>query len=171
MTFPHLPAATAVPVPWKCHIDGPPFNAALKANFSPASLKIIKSLRAEWWERERLARSCLSHHAVVLQVWGRLQLQLSALTFTPYCSGPQEKPDFDSDALCSVALMGDLAGMGPVDYAPCLFYLIPKTADDFWNLGQPIMRCFHLLPRVSALFCGTVSVCLNGVKEQLNTDD
>lgn len=65
--------------------------------------------------------------------------------------------------------MGDLAGMGPFDYAPppCLFYLMPKTAD----LGQPIMRYFELLSRGSALFRGTVSMCLNGVKEQLNTDD
>lgn len=63
--------------------------------------------------------------------------------------------------------------MGPADYAlpPCLFYLMPKTADDFSNLGQPIMRCFDLLPRGSARFRGTVSMCLNGVKEQPNTDD
>lgn len=69
--------------------------------------------------------------------------------------------------------MGDLAGMGPFDYAPppCLFYLMPKTADDFSNLGQPIMRYFELLSRGSALFRVTVSMCLNGVKEQLNTDD
>ena len=41
--------------------------------------------------------------------------------------------------------MGELAGMGPVDYALqplCLFYLMPKTADNFKNLGQLIMRSF-----------------------------
>lgn len=53
--------------------------------------------------------------------------------------------------------MGELAGMGPVDYALpplCLFYLMPKTAYHFKNLGQLIMRSFffflsfffHLLP-------------------------
>lgn len=39
--------------------------------------------------------------------------------------------------------MGELAGMGPVDYALpplCLFYLMPKTGDNFKNLGQLIMR-------------------------------
>lgn len=39
--------------------------------------------------------------------------------------------------------MGEIAGMGPVDYALpplCLFYLMPKTADNFKNLGQLIMR-------------------------------
>lgn len=108
MTFPCLPAATAFPVPWKCQIEGSPFNTALKAGSSPASLKIVKSLRAEWWEWERLAQWCLSyHHAVVLQVWGSsLKLQRSAFTFTPCCSGPQEQPDFNSGALCSVALNG-----------------------------------------------------------------
>lgn len=52
--------------------------------------------------------------------------------------------------------MGELAGMGPVDYALpslCLFYLMPKTADNFKNLGQLIMSFFffffHLLPYVS----------------------
>lgn len=39
--------------------------------------------------------------------------------------------------------MGEIAGMGPVDYTLpplCLFYLMPKTADNFKNLGQLIMR-------------------------------
>lgn len=56
--------------------------------------------------------------------------------------------------------MGEIAGMGPVDYALpplCLFYLMPKTADNFKNLGRLIMRTFfffypsrfHLLPCVS----------------------
>lgn len=58
--------------------------------------------------------------------------------------------------------MGEIAGMGPVDYALpplCLFYLMPKTADNFKNLGQLIMRTispppsrFHLLPYVSIPF-------------------
>lgn len=52
--------------------------------------------------------------------------------------------------------MGELAGMGPVDYALpplCLFYLMPKTADNFKNLGQLIMRFFFfsLLPSFAAL--------------------
>ena len=50
--------------------------------------------------------------------------------------------------------MGELAGMGPVDYALpslCLFYLMPKTADNFKNLGQLIMRFFFLLLSFAAL--------------------
>lgn len=78
--------------------------------------------------------------------------------------------------------MGEIAGMGPVDYTLpplCLFYLMPKTADNFKNLGQLIMRSiffsyFHLPPYVSIpsacyltlwanmlkMFHGTISKCL-----------
>lgn len=51
--------------------------------------------------------------------------------------------------------MGEIAGMGPVDYTPpplCLFYLMPKTADNFKNLGQLIMR-FIFIPFFSLLSC------------------
>lgn len=44
--------------------------------------------------------------------------------------------------------MEEVAGMGPVDYALpplCLLYLMPKTADNFKNLGQLIMRLFFVL--------------------------
>lgn len=50
--------------------------------------------------------------------------------------------------------MGEIAGMGPVDYAPpplCLFYLMPKTADNFKNLGQLIMRFIFFLLSFAAL--------------------
>lgn len=94
--------------------------------------------------------------------------------------------------------MGELAGTGPVDYALpplCLFYLMPKTGDNFKNLGQLIMRSllffslslfrFHSVPHVSIsstcyftlrgnmleMFHGSLSKCLSGVREQQRTGD
>lgn len=91
--------------------------------------------------------------------------------------------------------MGEIAGMGPVDYALpplCLFYLMPKTADNFKNLGQLIMRtiffplvlsfaalCICSIPHVIwhpeptcwKMFHGTISKCLSGVREHSRTDD
>lgn len=92
--------------------------------------------------------------------------------------------------------MGEIAGMGPVDYALpplCLFYLMPKTADNFKNLGQLIIRtifspplafiCCLMYPFHSAcyltlrtntpkkMFHGTISECLSGVRERSSTDD
>lgn len=54
--------------------------------------------------------------------------------------------------------MGELAGMGTVDYALpplCLFYLMPKTADNFKNLGRLIMRLFFFSLSLSLL----LSIC------------
>lgn len=51
--------------------------------------------------------------------------------------------------------MGELAGTGPVDYALpplCLFYLMPKTGDNFKNLGQLIMRSLLFFLSLSSAF-------------------
>lgn len=59
--------------------------------------------------------------------------------------------------------MGELAGMGTVDYALpplCLFYLMPKTADNFKNLGRLIMRLFFFFS-LSLFYFPFAALCIH----------
>lgn len=124
MTFARPPARSVIQKPRKCHNDGLPFNMALKALFScrrqrGSSLIVITYSTLQSIAGKRLALPSFStcSSAVALQPRSA-QLQLSALLLPSLLlsaprlpakfitSGPQERPDFNSDALCSIALHG-----------------------------------------------------------------
>ena len=119
MTFAGPPALCNSKAQKKWHNDNPPFNMALRAALSRhpqrgSSLTLITYSTLQ----EKVSIAKFEHRLHVLPRYNRGQLSCNSRPSSPrllstprlldkfITSGPQERPDFNSDVLCSIALHG-----------------------------------------------------------------